>query len=110
MKTRNGFVSNSSSSSFVIPKCYITPFQIALIKNHFEASSFFCSIIQDEKYYSQGERHPSDEWEIRETDKELMGFTTMDNFGMDDFLALIGVNIRCGSAFWSPPWEEKKDE
>ena len=33
MKTRNGFVSNSSSSSFVIAKTFLTPDQLKAIKD-----------------------------------------------------------------------------
>jgi len=33
MKIRNGFVSNSSSSSFCIAKCYMTQDQITAFKN-----------------------------------------------------------------------------
>lgn len=36
MKTRNGFVSNSSSSSFIIKKKFVTGEQIEAIKNHIE--------------------------------------------------------------------------
>ena len=36
MKIRNGFVSNSSSSSFIINKENLTPNQIERIKNHIE--------------------------------------------------------------------------
>jgi hypothetical protein len=34
MKTRSGFVSNSSSSSFIIEKRFLSPEQIKQIKNH----------------------------------------------------------------------------
>lgn len=69
MKIRNGFVSNSSSSSFVIS----------------------CSKLSDtEKYFllSYGENEEAnDDWHIYENDKnEIVGFTIMDNGALEEFL------------------------
>jgi hypothetical protein len=75
MKIRNGFVSNSSSSSFVIQKTKLTSEQIAKIKNHREYISALC-----------------DEWRIRDFSGILFGATNMDNFDMESFLDLIGVS------------------
>jgi len=56
MKVRNGFVSNSSSSSFVIAKAYMTEDQITEFKefireNNDDDSEFY---IRESKYYFSG--------------------------------------------------------
>lgn len=86
MKERNGFVSNSSSSSFIIKKEKLTESQINEIKNHF-------NIVIENKYYSIYKEylHESDEWEIEETETEIKGHTAMDNFDMRSFFDIIGV-------------------
>ena len=76
MKIRNGFVSNSSSSSFVISKYYLSEFQIRKIKNHISY------LVNDGPFSPSKE----DEWGIEETEAEIKGFTTMDNFDMYAFL------------------------
>jgi len=88
MKIRTSFVSNSSSSSFVVDKCFLTQEQIDKIYNHIEVSQNenFEDIL---KYTSSG-----DEWEIEETEKTLEGSTFMDNFSMSDFMKKIGVDTR----------------
>lgn len=66
MKYRIGFVSNSSSSSFVLDKNYLTKEDIQKIKE-------YCSNIGEE------EGQCSDCWSINETEDFLRGLTTMDN-------------------------------
>ena len=78
MKIRNGFVSNSSSSSFVIPKDKLTFEQIQQIYNHTsEAEKHF-------EYYDFGDIY--DSWYIDENEYYIMGSCIMDNFSMYEFL------------------------
>jgi hypothetical protein len=80
MKIRAGFVSNSSSSSFVISKDNLTGKQIKLIKAH--------SIKGKEFGIPYGD---SDPWSIAEDDDYIKGSTWMDNFDMSEYLSKIGV-------------------
>lgn len=76
MKIRQGFVSNSSSSSFIIniKESKLTQFQIDSIYDH-------------TKYCDE-----SDEWSVYEDNGTLMLFTIMNNFNMYGYLLSIGVN------------------
>ena len=78
MKTRIGFVSNSSSSSFVIAKSALTEKQIKLILNN----------DQSDQCYKVDEY---DCWNITEDEYYVKGSTFMDNYDMEEFLAKIGV-------------------
>ena len=80
MKIRIGFVSNSSSSSFVILLKALTNEQIHQIINH----SFY-----GEQFNIEWAR--SDPWDITITDTTIDGWTTMDNFDMERFLREIDV-------------------
>ena len=82
MKVRLGFVSNSSSSSFVVNKRFLTPLQIEQIQNHRELG------IQLGIMYSQ-----TDYWVIDENEFEIEGHTDMDNFDMNEFMEKIGVDM-----------------
>ncbi len=75
MKIRQGFVSNSSSSSFIIGKSNLTVAQLDAIKNHH---------MHVEKSY--------DTWSITEEDDLVKGSTDMDNFDMNIFLEKIGID------------------
>lgn len=82
MKIRLGFVSNSSSSSFVIDLRDLTAVQIEQIKNH----------------ETEGRKLDMDycdsPWVIEVTsDRWLEGWTDMNNFDMMDFLGRIGVDM-----------------
>lgn len=84
MKTRQGFVSNSSSSSFIIQKKDLTVEQYASIKNHIEVAKGMSSDAM--QYASDG-----DAWNIHEDKDTLRGDTFMDNFSMYEFMTEIGV-------------------
>lgn len=79
MKRRDGFVSNSSSSSFAIRKKDLTADQIYKIRHHSEEGKWLNMEFAE------------DAWEIRQNGRFIFGDTAMDNFDMFDFLARIGV-------------------
>jgi len=72
MKTRNGFVSNSSSASFVVKKYYLSEYMIDKIKDH------------DKETQGDG-------WEIEDREDELYCSTIMDNFDLMGYMWKIGV-------------------
>jgi hypothetical protein len=76
MKIRQGFVSNSSSCSFIIPKKFLTEPQLDLIRNH----------------QTCGEEYADDwPWELEESDDSIKGETIMANFDFPAYLEKIGV-------------------
>jgi len=80
MKIRNGFVSNSSSSSFVIPLDMLTEIQISAIWNHLQESNIHCS------YYEFDACDEYNQWNIEQDDYYIKGYTNMDNFDMHTYL------------------------
>ncbi len=89
MKIRQGFVSNSSSSSFIINKENLTPQQIKMIFNHIELDE-----SQDTKCgcYDEGFANLNFPWIIEETELYIKGDVHMNNFNMGKFLKIIGVD------------------
>ena len=84
MKIRSGFVSNSSSSSFVIPKDKITALQLDQIVNHIEeGKKYNMDCCDDGSYWN---------WDINTNGHVVCGDTLMDNFDMREFLNYIGVD------------------
>ena len=83
MKVRHDFVTNSSSSSFIISKKILTKKQIEAIRNHSELG---------EKLNIRYAK--SDAWNIEENNEYITGYTWMDNFSMYDFLKAIDINLK----------------
>lgn len=69
MKTRQGFVSNSSSSSFLVSKAAITVAQMEQIR---DAAA-------------------DNDWSFYEDGPNITGYTIVDNFDMYGFMLQIGV-------------------
>ena len=87
MKVRSDFVTNSSSSSFIISKKYLDNNQIEAIRNHSSLGE------------KLGLRWCEDAWDIEENENYISGYTWMDNFDMYEFLEEIDINPN--SADWS---------
>lgn len=84
MKIRSGFVSNSSSSSFLIPISALKQYQIEMIVDHIDATENYNKYHQTDIYCEDSER-----WNIDVNEKCVYGYTFMDNFDMNFFLSEI---------------------
>jgi hypothetical protein len=83
-KIRNGFVPNSSSSSFIINLDDVSTYQCWLIENHIDHAA---------KYFPDLHSRPTDAWNIIMKADTIEGETFMDNFDMKKFMENIGVNL-----------------
>jgi len=87
MKIRKGYVSNSSSASFVIKKKHLTEEQLEAIRDHYNyAVTRFYDL--DTAWCNEG-----DSWHLKEDEKKIYGETSMNNFDMREFLQAIGVPL-----------------
>jgi len=102
MKIRNGFVSNSSSSSFVIPINAVDNNQINMIVDHIKIAQKYK--VKNKKS-SDGYNFPleycdsSDSWNIEINKDCIIGETIMDNFNMSFFLRQL-VKIKDKYILW----------
>lgn len=83
MKIRNDFVTNSSSSSFIISKKHLDEDQIEAIREHAELGKALGMW-----------KNWSFEWDINENEDFISGYTSMDNFSMYNFFEEIGIPDR----------------
>ena len=114
MKIRNGFVSNSSSSSFVVLKKSLTTKQTEMILNIEETIEKLIKIdeknndidnLKDKFSYFN-----TDPWRVVEYDDYIFGETSMDNFSMYDFFDYINVKkefVKWGDGYNDEPYPEQ---
>lgn len=86
MKTRQAFVANSSSSSFLIKLDDLTGSQIFKIKEHIREARDMDGINCPEPTLDF-------EWNVYQTETHLTGSVFMDNFNMYRFMENIGVDM-----------------
>ena len=89
MKMRKSFVTNSSSSSFVINLSELTPYTTEVFKNPKLVEDQLiptCDMTREE-YMEEADR-----WDIREEDGKLYGYTTMDNFDYSQLFYICGLD------------------
>ena len=84
MKVRKDFVTNSSSSSFLIAKKHLDSDQIKAIRNHHELGKKL-GLVNSRLDFP---------WDITENYNFITGYTDMDNFDMEEFLEKIDVNMK----------------
>lgn len=84
MKIRVGFVSNSSSCSFCIAKCYMTPEAIAELQRISQKSADVNGMPYSERTEEE-HRYYSEEGCINETDLYFFGTVSMHFAALEEF-------------------------
>jgi len=84
MKIRSGFVSNSSSSSFIILKSNLNDKQRELLFDHIHIAEEVDNKLKEEGKQTIYEYY--EDWNIEQDDTCYWLHTSMDNFDMETFL------------------------
>jgi len=96
MKTRIGFVSNSSSSSFIVFKDALTEEEKDMIIDYQKWVKYFIKLDfannQEEELKERFDYCKSDPWSITVTDDYIFGQTSMDNFDMWEYFNYIKID------------------
>lgn len=101
MKIRHDFVTNSSSSSFLISKKYLDDDQVKAIREHHKLGKKMGMVNSWLDF----------PWEIKENDNFMHGYTDMDNFDMEEFLEQIDVDTnRVEWSEWRQDLPEEDDK